>query len=325
MEINIDATIEELQLSTKTNKRLYQLGIMTVDEMLNYNIEELSEFGVFGEDSLDELDCCYWKVIRREIMIIDPELERRKEVQEEKNERYFRHVDGIRYEDVPLGLVIWDRKIILELHRVGLYWLSQIIGYTTKMYRERLDLDFNQIWDIQRWLYEWKREIAPGVDKDTPPSGEHLFYSAIGCFQELFNYMPDDHSNIMAICNKHYQSQGEGYDVSKCLDDQELGLALLASMSFGYELDQKIPTKIDIRYGSTFEELEAGLPGMFQGEKVIRAILAKDLKSQWISEVVTGHFARGRLGFELSGNDNYDGLSNDDEMFYRMLANQKPV
>lgn len=77
MEINIDATIEELQLSTKTNKRLYQLGIMTVDEMLNYNIEELSAFGVFGEESLDELDCCYWKMIRREIMIIDPELERR--------------------------------------------------------------------------------------------------------------------------------------------------------------------------------------------------------------------------------------------------------
>lgn len=77
--------------------------------MLNYNIEELSAFGVFGEESLDELDCCYWKMIRREIMIIDPELERRKEVQEEKNERYFRHVDGIRYKDVPLGLVIWDR------------------------------------------------------------------------------------------------------------------------------------------------------------------------------------------------------------------------
>ncbi|MDD2965810.1 MAG: hypothetical protein PHU33_17855 [Bacteroidales bacterium] len=192
------------------------------------------------------------------------------------------------------------------------------------MYRERLNLDFNQIWDIRRWLYEWELEIALGVDKDAPPSGEHLFYSAIGCFQELFNRKPFSYDDLMAICNKYYQSQGKGYDVSNCLDDQEFGLALLASMSFGYELDQKIPTTIDIKYGSTLEELEAELPGMFQGEKVIRAILAKDLKSKWISEVVPGHFARGRLGFELSGNDNYDGFSNDDEMFCRMLANQKP-
>lgn len=111
------------------------------------------------------------------------------------------------------------------------------------MYRERLNLDFNQIWDIRRWLYEWNLEIAPGVDKDTPPSEEHLFYSAIGCFQELFNYVPDDHGNIMAICNKYYQSQEEGYDVSKCLDDQEFGLVLLASMSFGYELIRRFQLK----------------------------------------------------------------------------------
>ncbi len=57
---------------------------------------------------------------------------------------------------------------------------------------------------------------------------------------------------------------------------------------------------------------------------MVRAILAKDLRSKWISEVVPGHYARGRLGSELSDNDNYDGLSNDDEMFCWMLANQKP-
>ncbi len=94
---------------------------MTVDEMLNYNIEELSASGGFDGDSLDELDYCYCEMKHREIIIIFPELERLKAVQEKDNARYFRHVDGIRYEDVPLSLVIWDRKIFLELHRVAGY------------------------------------------------------------------------------------------------------------------------------------------------------------------------------------------------------------
>ena len=325
MEININEAIEELLLSTKTNENLHRLGIRTIDEMLNYTYYGLEALGGFEEESLDELHHFYWNLARRNIVAIDPEQERRKATRVKNNERYFRHVDGIRYEDVPLNLVVKSRHLYLELYRVGLFWYSQVINHTVKMYRECLDLDIIDIWDIKSCVASWELVMAPGVAAAAPHSGEHLFYQALEYFQGFEYYDPEYNNELMAICNEYYQSQPEGYDVAQCLDDQGFGEALVENENISYTLSYYLSLQIDRKYGSTFKEIGANLPKMLQSAKAIRAGLDREIEAKLVSEIVPGYYAKGRMEFEPHAPANYYRPLADKEMFFRMLDNEKPI
>ncbi|MDD2965740.1 MAG: hypothetical protein PHU33_17490 [Bacteroidales bacterium] len=83
--------------------------------------------------------------------------------------------------------------------------------------------------------------------------------------------------------------------------------------------------QIDPKSGSTFKEIGANLPKMLQSAKVIRTGLAQRIEAKLVSEIVPGYYAKGRMEFESPSPGNYDGLCTVEEMFFRMLDNEKPI
>lgn len=95
--------------------------------------------------------------------------------------------------------------------------------------------------------------------------------------------------------------------------------------NISYTLSYYLHLQIDPKSGSTFKEIGANLPKMLQSAKVISAGLAREIEAKLVSEIVPGHYAVGRMEFESPSPANYDGLCAVEEMFFRMLDNEKPI
>lgn len=294
MEITVDYQMFEAGGLYMPGYELLSLGVKTVGDFLDCNIEETIKSLDTDDKKIIELKDFHRKIVSGEIKVLGRYLHRDFEAGVDLNARYFRHSDGIRYHDVRLAEIISDDYNNM-FEEANLTWLSQIIGFKGRKYQEITGLGAKESLKIKRMVEKVKLRPALVADMVDSTMAEKLFYKIWNCLNELVGVdLVDHYYRTINIYGDFVASCGLDYDLDACYNDKTLGNHLSQERCFEEILQRYIVKLLRSEcYGKEKRELYAMLPVLFQDSKLLEKLLDTLMERLLITELVPGRFVAG--------------------------------
>ncbi len=295
MELKKEYGLECLPLPISTKCQLDYSGIVNVGDFINSDIDEIINSGLHDEQGVEYIIRCRQQMANGEIKILGHYLHRDFEAGADMGGKYFRHKDGLRYQDKALKEIIDDEHDLKELKDSGFSLLSQLIGFKTSDYKASTKLEAKNRAKVMKMIA--KVDLVPATTPDPVESsmGERLFYKIWNCLNELVGVeLVNHYKETIDLYDDYIANNGDDYNLLECYNDKKLGSYLFKERCF-QEIMQRYMFKLlkSHQYGLSFEEISAMVPVLFQDSSELGGYMNTLIDQQLISQLIPGHFVAG--------------------------------